>query len=176
MAVGFLAPRPSCSSTWPWGAASSLRIWIRSGRCCARRLYCPSLRTEGPAGIACSGGARAPGRSRLADAGHRTARSRCHAANALGHNARRLALGRYTWAHHVAAILSGLERLGLWKLLRPAWSRSPSVLAGTMCATAALLVRGVSAAAPPRAAARRRRSFSFYVMTTASALPSSQFL
>ncbi len=33
--------------------------------------------------------------------------------NALGRNARRLALSRYTWGHHVAAMLQGLERLGL---------------------------------------------------------------
>ena len=33
--------------------------------------------------------------------------------NALGRNARRLALSRYTWGHHVAAILQGLDRLGL---------------------------------------------------------------
>jgi glycosyltransferase involved in cell wall biosynthesis len=32
--------------------------------------------------------------------------------NALGRNARNLALGRYTWGHHVAAILAGLERVG----------------------------------------------------------------
>jgi glycosyltransferase involved in cell wall biosynthesis len=32
---------------------------------------------------------------------------------ALGSNARRLALGRYTWRHHVAAILDGVNRLGL---------------------------------------------------------------
>ncbi|HEX4389512.1 MAG TPA: glycosyltransferase [Steroidobacteraceae bacterium] len=30
---------------------------------------------------------------------------------ALGENARRLALERYTWSHHVAAILAGLERV-----------------------------------------------------------------
>ena len=30
----------------------------------------------------------------------------------LGNNARRLALSRYTWGHHVAAILEGLHRLG----------------------------------------------------------------
>ncbi len=30
----------------------------------------------------------------------------------LGSNARRLALSRYTWGHHVAAILEGLHRLG----------------------------------------------------------------
>jgi glycosyltransferase involved in cell wall biosynthesis len=29
----------------------------------------------------------------------------------LGHNARQLALSRYTWAHHVDAILSGLKRV-----------------------------------------------------------------
>lgn len=29
----------------------------------------------------------------------------------LGHNARQLALSRYTWAHHVAAILSGVKRV-----------------------------------------------------------------
>src|SRR5262249_24728478 len=29
----------------------------------------------------------------------------------LGENARRLALARYTWSHHVAAILAGLERV-----------------------------------------------------------------
>jgi glycosyltransferase involved in cell wall biosynthesis len=32
--------------------------------------------------------------------------------NALGRNARHLALSRYTWGHHVAAILAGLDRVG----------------------------------------------------------------
>jgi glycosyltransferase involved in cell wall biosynthesis len=31
----------------------------------------------------------------------------------LGQNARQLALSRYTWGHHVAAILAGMKRLGL---------------------------------------------------------------
>lgn len=31
----------------------------------------------------------------------------------LGRNARRLALSRYTWEHHVAAIIQGMQRLGL---------------------------------------------------------------
>jgi len=33
--------------------------------------------------------------------------------DALGRNARHLALSRYTWRHHVAAILAGLDRVGL---------------------------------------------------------------
>lgn len=34
--------------------------------------------------------------------------------NNLGRNARRLALSRYTWHHHVAAILDGMRRVGLF--------------------------------------------------------------
>ena len=56
-------------------------------------------------------------------------------------NARRLALSRYTWSHHVAAILSGLKRVHLPRRpRRPARGWSARVIAGICFAVLSLAV------------------------------------
>ena len=64
--------------------------------------------------------------------------------SALGRNARRLALNRYTWAHHVGAILSALEhsRTRCGRTASAATKqrrRGAEVLLGFLCALGGLL-------------------------------------
>jgi len=93
--------------------------------------------------------------------------------DALGRNARHLALSRYTWRHHVAAILAGLDRVGL--RAREWGARSgevtaadAEVLLGAVCAVVALLYAYLAVSRAPHHVRLPLTVFiTFYVLTTA---------